>query len=440
MRKGIANDKLINLLIVGTIIIVVILILYSMFPKISKPFADEIDKIRKEVFGIDIGMEEGEEEKAINSFNELVNAFKETSKGKIGCVSGLKSISKFSSKYSIEVQSLGDKTKLSLFDESNVMPKGEDIDNPVVIDDVKPCVMKDSAEGIKDFSSFVLKYGKVPYIDNPGNPFDYPFYSDSPVLYKLDEDNVCFVIKKVGDGGKEYFKGLPVCGEENGLSGKVIVIDAGHGGKDEGAKGVKGTLEKNINLIIANDLKKSLDGAGAEVIMTREIDKYISLSERAEIVKVNNADMFVSIHANSHRFKDWWVVGSTVSSFYHGTRASAYCECPNYIKGNGEVEECLVDECGISEYKFLLSRKLALKIQNHLTNKLNLKDRGAGAGDFDVLGLVEGDKPAVVVETAYLSNPKEEDFLNKYHKNVARAIYSGISDYYKKGSGATGEW
>ena len=84
-----------------------------------------------------------------------------------------------------------------------------------------------------------------------------------------------------------------------GLNGKVIVLDPGHGGVDEGASGPTDLLEKTINLELALDLEKILKAQGATVYMTRTKDKYVYLSDRIELANKEHADLFVCIHHNS---------------------------------------------------------------------------------------------------------------------------------------------
>lgn len=215
MKKGQLSDNTVHMLLTIVIIVIIVLIVSFMFPKFSKPFADEINSIRKDVFGIGVSeMEEGEEEKAINSFEEVVKAFEETSKGNIGCVSNLKSIPPFSNKYSIGVQGLGEKTKLSLYDKSNVMPQTEDVDNPVILEGIKPCVMKNPVEVVKEQSSFIIKYSSAPYIEAGWG--DLNFYDNFPVLYKKSKNEICFITKKIDSffvKNKQYFDKLPVCGQ-----------------------------------------------------------------------------------------------------------------------------------------------------------------------------------------------------------------------------------
>ena len=78
-----------------------------------------------------------------------------------------------------------------------------------------------------------------------------------------------------------------------------IVVDAGHGGKDTGTVSARGMKEKRVNLEVAQKVKERLEAAGLEVLMTRNADVFIPLSERAAIANKNGADLFISIHANA---------------------------------------------------------------------------------------------------------------------------------------------
>ncbi len=81
---------------------------------------------------------------------------------------------------------------------------------------------------------------------------------------------------------------------------KTIVVDPGHGGKDPGAISARGFYEKTVNLRVSKYLKEELEGLGFKVILTRDKDVFVSLAQRANIAKKHNADLFISIHANSN--------------------------------------------------------------------------------------------------------------------------------------------
>lgn len=194
------------------------------------------------------------------------------------------------------------------------------------------------------------------------------------------------------------------------LTGKIIAIDAGHGGSDPGAVGATGTVEKEINLILSKQLCALLKEKGATVIMTRTDDSVFSdvkkeeLDYRAEMVEKGDADIFISVQCNA-----------VPSSYYHGAQVFYYPESEH-----GQ----LLAEC----------------IQESLVDKLKNTDREAltltSAYIMRVL-----DIPAVMLEAGFLSNPEEEALLNDeaYQKKVVAAIYSGIVDYFDK-QGSQKSW
>ncbi|HMM06650.1 MAG TPA: N-acetylmuramoyl-L-alanine amidase [Clostridiales bacterium] len=187
------------------------------------------------------------------------------------------------------------------------------------------------------------------------------------------------------------------------LTGKIIAIDAGHGGSDPGAIGFNGTAEKEINLLLALKLQALLEEKGAVVIMTRTDDTAYSdvkkedLDHRAKIVTKKKAELFISIQCNA-------VPGSS----YHGAQVFYY----------PESEE---------------GKLLAESIQDSLVEKLKNTDRKALTLSSAYIMYVL-DIPAIIVETGFLSNPEEEALLNdkNYQEKVVAAIYGGIVNYYNK--------
>lgn len=181
-----------------------------------------------------------------------------------------------------------------------------------------------------------------------------------------------------------------------------IAIDAGHGGPDPGAVGVAGTLEKDITLAIALELDKILRAAGFATVMTRTDDADLvgdqsvphrqraDLIARAELVNTSNADVLVSLHANS--FENPSLRGAQ-TFHYEG------------------------DDGGW---------RLALHVQNALVRNLAPNNRRVASADFRILNDVN--VPAVVVEAGFLTNPDEERLLNDgdYQKRVAQAVADGI--------------
>ncbi len=183
---------------------------------------------------------------------------------------------------------------------------------------------------------------------------------------------------------------------------KIIVIDAGHGGFDPGAVSDSGTREDEINLKIANKLRKHLKDQGAKVVMTRKTDgalgknKREDMKKRVEIIKNSNADIVISIHLNKFQ-----------QSKYYGAQTF-------YMAGSQE------------------GQKLAQCIQTKLIDILDRGNTRQIKAVSDLLILKAGQAPSVVVECGFLSNPQEERLLktDEYQEQVAWAIYCGIVDYF----------
>ena len=186
---------------------------------------------------------------------------------------------------------------------------------------------------------------------------------------------------------------------------KVIVLDAGHGGFDGGAVGIRGTVEKELNLDITLKLKALLEKTGAKVVVTRDGDTALAetkkedMHKRKAIKESSNADIFVSIHMNKFS-----------QAKYSGAQVF-------YAKDEN-------------------SQKLGEHIQNAMVNLLNPENnRKAKATDGNVYILKESAVPSVIVECGFLSNAEEEALLqqNEYQQKVAWSIYSGILKYFDEG-------
>jgi N-acetylmuramoyl-L-alanine amidase len=191
------------------------------------------------------------------------------------------------------------------------------------------------------------------------------------------------------------------------ISGRKIVVDAGHGGGDPGAKSPLGLIEKDLNLDVALRLKKYLSRVGIYTIMIREKDqdffdvqsdlshkKRRDLFYRIEIANQSRADLFISIHANSFP----QVIYRGAQTFYN----------------QKDVE----------------SKKLAEAIQNQLVRWLGPNRRRAKTGDYRVLNDIR--MPGVIIEIGFLSNAEEARLLStpSYREKIAAAIYHGIIAYY----------
>ncbi|RKD25490.1 stage II sporulation protein D [Caminicella sporogenes DSM 14501] len=180
------------------------------------------------------------------------------------------------------------------------------------------------------------------------------------------------------------------------LSNKVIVIDPGHGGEENtGNIGNNGLMEKDVVLKIALKLSKILKDIGAEVILTRKEDTYVSLNERAKISNKIRPDFFLSIHMNS--FGNSSISGTEI---YH-------------FRGDKEGE-------GLSSL-----------IIEKLSEKIGTINKGVKTADFYLLRTVT--TTAIHLEVSYITNPEEEKkFMDNYYIDLAaQAIAEGIKEYYE---------
>ncbi len=220
-----------------------------------------------------------------------------------------------------------------------------------------------------------------------------------------------------------------------GLGIQRIVIDPGHGGKDPGAIGKSGTMEKIIVLDICQRLKKLLEtNKDLEVIMTRETDIYVPVENRTVIANQKRADLFISVHANSNPSKRRTGVETFFLNFSHDPSVieTAALENATSTKNLSEMRNIL--EKIAKNSKILESKELANNVQKKLVQTLqkkykDVKDLGYKGGPFWVL--IGAETPSVLVEVSYLSNSKEETRLKntQYRQNIAQGIYSGIREY-----------
>ncbi|MFD2926073.1 N-acetylmuramoyl-L-alanine amidase [Halobacillus naozhouensis] len=178
-----------------------------------------------------------------------------------------------------------------------------------------------------------------------------------------------------------------------GLDSKTIVVDAGHGGFDPGSIGVSGSYEKTLTLQTAQQLKQTLEQNGAQVIMTRSNDSYVSLSARTIISNASQADLFISVHYNSYPQA---ASATGINTYYYHSNA----------------------------------KSLASNIQSGMVGTTKLRDRGIRHGDFHVLR--NNNKPAVLLELGFLSNPNEEQTVSStsYQKKVSQGIKNGLENYF----------
>ncbi len=185
-------------------------------------------------------------------------------------------------------------------------------------------------------------------------------------------------------------------------SAYTIVIDAGHGGRDGGVVGARGTVEKEINLLYAQTLRSLLENVGVKVIMTRTGDdalydesssnkKRSDMAKRCEIIRQSHPDAVISIHMNA---------------FPNRNAKGANCF---YAKGNSA------------------GKMLGDYIQTFFSKNLSAQNTTSKVGDYYILNC--NDYPSVLVECGFLSNAEEELLLNtdSYREKLCYQIYCGIA-------------
>lgn len=217
----------------------------------------------------------------------------------------------------------------------------------------------------------------------------------------------------------------------------TIVIDPGHGGVDGGAAGANGTIEKAITLAFAQELKARLAETGSyDIYMTREKDEFLRLDERVRIAREHEADLFISIHADTIRLQG--VRGATVytvSEKASDAEAQALADRENLsdkLAGieieneNQEVADILIELIRRETHSF--SMKFAQSLVGELSNSVGLINNPHRSAGFRVLKAP--DVPSVLVELGYLSNPKDEeqlrdpDWRSKAADSISRAVAS----------------
>jgi N-acetylmuramoyl-L-alanine amidase len=215
-----------------------------------------------------------------------------------------------------------------------------------------------------------------------------------------------------------------------------IVIDAGHGGKDPGARGYYSSArEKDITLSIAKKLAKKVKARlGCEVILTRDKDQFLTLEERTARANTENADLFVSIHVNAHRNKNAYGTETyllNLATDEESIRVAAM-ENATSTKNISDLQTILMEL--MQNAKINESSRLAGYVQSHMVGHLSkkyskVKDKGVKQAPFYVL--LGAQMPAILVETAFISNPRECKRLMdpSYQDRLCDGIVRGIEKY-----------
>lgn len=220
----------------------------------------------------------------------------------------------------------------------------------------------------------------------------------------------------------------------------IIVLDPGHGGKDPGARGPGGVMEKNVVLAIAKKLKQQIDRqSGMRAILTRNGDYYIGLRQRLTIARRNNADIFVAIHADAYNNPS-----SHGASVFALSQRGATSEAARWL-----AEKENVSELGGVKWNHLTDRsirtvlidlsqtatinsslQMGSSVLKHLGQLTSLHKNNVEQARFVVLK--SPDIPSILVETGFISNKNEASHLTSgwYQERLSRAIFRGIQTYF----------
>lgn len=256
-------------------------------------------------------------------------------------------------------------------------------------------------------------------------------------------------IGKAGGGRPSYTDKRPARQGDKMLPGAIakqlalcvkrIVIDPGHGGRDYGAPGyLRGVHEKYIVLTLAKRLAEKIrKKLNCEVILTREGNRFLTLEERTAIANTKNADLFISLHTNAARSKYAYGVETyflNLATDEDAIRVAAK-ENATSEKNISDLQSILTDL--MQNAKINESSRLATHVQEsmckHLRKKYSrIKNKGVKQAPFYVL--LGAQMPAILIETAFISNPRECKRLTdkQYQDNLCEAITDGIKNYVRE--------
>jgi N-acetylmuramoyl-L-alanine amidase len=222
----------------------------------------------------------------------------------------------------------------------------------------------------------------------------------------------------------------------------VVAIDAGHGGEDPGAIGRRGTREKDVVLAVAKRLERLVNQEpGMRAVMIRDGDYYVDLKRRVALAREKRADLFISIHADA--FHDHRAKGSSV---YTLSTRGATSEAASWLADKENAAD-LIGGVSLDDKDDLVaavlldlsqsasleaSHEVATHVLSGLKSVSKLHKRSVERAGFRVLKAP--DVPSILVETAFISNPKEESKLvtARYQQSLAQAMMNGLRTYFRQ--------
>ena len=245
------------------------------------------------------------------------------------------------------------------------------------------------------------------------------------------DDSIASILDSASD--RQVVLHVPQETHDEGIH--LIVVDAGHGGKDPGAIGPRNTYEKDVVLKMAKALASALrKQLGVKVLLTRSDDRYLKLRERTEYANQVGADLFLSLHANATSNGKAYGVETYFLNLSKNNQAAEVAARENgtTLQEVGNLEAILFDL--MANAKINESSRLAAEVQQALVAGLRphysrIRDLGVKQGPFHVL--LGATMPSVLIEMGFISNSREEKRLSSanYQKRVAAGIVKGVKKY-----------
>ena len=246
-----------------------------------------------------------------------------------------------------------------------------------------------------------------------------------------EDDSIASILDTAAD--RQAVIHVPLNKKDEGI--KLVVVDAGHGGRDPGAVGPDNILEKDVTLQLAKEVAAALrQKLGVKVLLTRTDDSFLELRERTDYANRVGADLFISLHANATPDGKAYGLETYFLNLSKNNQAAEVAARENgtSLQEVGNLEAILFDL--MANAKINESSRLAAEVQQALVAGLRphysrIKDLGVKQGPFHVL--LGATMPSVLVEAAFISNNREAKRLASidYRQRVAAAIVNGVKNY-----------
>ena len=287
---------------------------------------------------------------------------------------------------------------------------------------------------VADYKLTALENPQRLVIDIKGQPLQVGLSSEPPknkAVVPAADDSIALILSNSSD--RQPALHVPQQMHDEGIH--LIVVDAGHGGKDPGAIGPHKIYEKNVVLKMAHTLAKALrQQMGVKVLLTRSDDRYLQLRERTEYANQVGADLFISLHANATKNGKAYGVETYFLNLSKNNQAAEVAARENgtTLQEVGNLEGILFDL--MANAKINESSRLAAEVQQALVAGLRphysrVRDLGVKQGPFHVL--LGATMPSILIESGFISNYREEKRLTSanYRKRVAAGIVKGVKKY-----------